>query len=41
MIYYTGDIHGDPREIVKFCDRQKLTQQDTLVLLGMWGPTIS
>ena len=29
MIYYTGDIHGDPREIVQFCDRQKLTRQDT------------
>ena len=37
MIYYTGDIHGDPREIVQFCDRQKLTEQDTLVLLGDVG----
>ena len=37
MIYYTGDIHGNPREIVQFCDRQKLTQKDTLVLLGDVG----
>lgn len=37
MLYYTGDIHGNPREIVQFCDRQKLTEQDTLVLLGDVG----
>lgn len=37
MIYYTGDIHGNPREIVQFCDRHKLTEQDTLVLLGDVG----
>ena len=29
MIYYTGDIHGDPYEIIQFCDSKKLTEQDT------------
>ena len=33
MIYYTGDIHGDPYEVIQFCDSKKLTAQDTLVLL--------
>ena len=37
MIYYTGDIHGAPREIVEFCCRKELTEQDTLVLLGDVG----
>ena len=31
MIYYTGDIHGDPYEVIQFCDSKKLTEQDTLV----------
>lgn len=30
MIYYTGDIHGDPYEVIQFCDSKKLTEQDTL-----------
>lgn len=29
MIYYTGDIHGDPYEVIQFCDSKKLTEQDT------------
>ena len=29
MIYYTGDIHGDPYEVIQFCDSKKLT--DTFV----------
>ena len=37
MIYYTGDIHGDPREIVAFCNGKELTEQDTLILLGDVG----
>ena len=37
MIYYTGDIHGNPREIIQFCSSEKLTEQDTLVLLGDVG----
>lgn len=37
MIYYTGDIHGDPYEVIQFCDSKKLTEQDTLVLLGDVG----
>ena len=23
MIYYTGDIHGDPYEVIQFCDSKK------------------
>ena len=37
MIYYTGDIHGNPHEIIQFCSSEKLTDQDTLVLLGDVG----
>ena len=37
MIYYTGDIHGGPYEVIQFCDSKKLTEQDTLVLLGDVG----
>lgn len=37
MIYYTGDIHGAPREIVAFCNGKELTEQDTLILLGDVG----
>ena len=32
-----GDIHGDPYEVIQFCDSKKLTEQDTLVLLGDVG----
>ena len=28
MIYYTGDIHGDPYEVIQFCDSKKLTEQE-------------
>ena len=31
MIYYTGDIHGDPYEVIQFCDSKKLTEQDNLL----------
>ena len=37
MVYYTGDLHGNPREVIDFCERQKLTEQDTLILLGDVG----
>ena len=37
MIYYTGDIHGFPYGIVKLCKRFKLTQEDTVILLGDVG----
>ena len=34
MIYYTGDIHGQKYEIVRFCKRFNLTGEDTVVILG-------
>lgn len=37
MIYVTGDIHGDPTRICDFCDRNKLTADDTVVILGDAG----
>ena len=37
MIYYTGDIHGSPLQVVKFCKRFKLTATDTVVILGDVG----
>ena len=37
MIYFSGDIHGYPWEIKKFCKRQRLTKDDVLVLLGDVG----
>lgn len=37
MIYYTGDIHGDNAEIVCFCNRLALNENDIVVLLGDVG----
>lgn len=37
MIYYTGDIHGDPTHIVGFCKRIGASVSDTVVLLGDVG----
>lgn len=37
MIYLTGDTHGDFRRIAAFCDIQKTTSADTLVILGDAG----
>ena len=32
MIYYTSDIHENPRELIRFCERQRLTERDTLAI---------
>ena len=37
MIYYTGDIHGSHHELTAFCREYKLTEKDTVVLLGDVG----
>ena len=37
MIYYTGDIHGSHFELAAFCRRFKLTEEDTVILLGDVG----
>ena len=41
MIYYTGDIHGQSHEIVRFCKRFKLTKHDIVVILGDVGANYS
>ncbi len=37
MIFITGDIHGNPERIIRFCNRMKLTENDTIILLGDVG----
>ena len=37
MIYYTGDIHGEPSRVIKFADKLNLTSKDTIVILGDVG----
>lgn len=37
VIYYTGDIHGYPWNVVKFCKKFKLTRDDVIVILGDVG----
>ena len=37
MIYYTGDIHGNPKKIIKFAKDNKLTDQDIICILGDVG----
>ena len=37
MIYYTGDIHGEPNGIVKFAKQFHLSNEDTIVILGDVG----
>lgn len=31
MIYFTGDIHGYPWDVKKFCTKMKLTEEDKLI----------
>lgn len=37
MVYFTGDIHGTPWRIVKFCRKNKLSASDVVVILGDVG----
>lgn len=37
MVYYTGDIHGNPMRLEVFCQRWNLSDSDILVLLGDVG----
>ena len=37
IVYFTGDIHGSPNEVVSFCERYELADADTIVLLGDVG----
>lgn len=33
MIYITGDTHGDFSRVFTFCERNKITKQDILIVL--------
>lgn len=37
MIYFSGDIHGSPWGVKRFCEKQKLDKDDILILLGDVG----
>ena len=37
MVYYTGDIHGNTKELIDFANRFKLTEADILIILGDVG----
>lgn len=37
MIYFTGDIHGSPYKLQKFCKKKNLTKEDIIVILGDVG----
>ena len=37
MIYYTGDPHGEPKWITRFCDFKQPSKEDIIVVLGDVG----
>lgn len=37
MFYVSGDIHGCVEEVTSFCERNKLSSDDTIILLGDVG----
>ncbi len=37
MVFYTGDIHGMPMDIVRFSKKFHLTNEDTIVIMGDVG----
>ena len=37
MIYYTGDIHGEPNKILYYVSEYNLTSEDAIVILGDVG----
>ena len=37
MFYVSGDIHGCVEEVISFCERNKLSSDDTIILLGDVG----
>lgn len=37
MVYFTGDIHGSPYNIIRFAKRIKLTRSDVIIILGDVG----
>lgn len=41
MVYFTGDIHGAPYRIIRFCKRYNLTKDDIVIILGDVGANYS
>jgi hypothetical protein len=37
MVFITGDIHGDPRDLIRFSKAHLLTSEDTIIILGDAG----
>lgn len=37
MVYYTGDIHGEPNKILYYVSEYNLTSEDVIVILGDVG----
>lgn len=37
MVYITGDIHGDPRDLIRFSKAHSFTSEDTIIILGDAG----
>lgn len=37
MVYFTGDIHGSPYNIIRFSKRAKIKRSDVIVILGDVG----
>lgn len=37
MVYITGDIHDDPRDLIRFSEVHSLTPEDTIIMLGNAG----
>jgi len=37
MVYLTGDIHGNPSRVIAFSERNELTENDTIIILGDVG----
>ena len=37
MIYYTGDIHGNPKRVLTYIDYMDVRKRDTIVILGDAG----
>lgn len=37
MIYFTGDIHGNPKKVLKFAEKMQLASNDVIVILGDVG----
>lgn len=37
MVFFTGDIHGQPWNIVHFCKRRKPRKEDVIIILGDVG----